>query len=222
MQISLKPPAECSSSVYNELNEPNRYWTKIGGPLDDQTTVTSDEWYRFTGEAGKMMATYCIPARSCFSMTGSWISGDHPTAVYELVSTTICMQGLSGGCCSTSYPVKIRNCNGYYVYKLQSTGMFERYCGVNGKVYYKKEQWYQASNLLYHWWITEMITHSIITRMFFLHCIEFLAFSLVRYRVHLIWLMDAGCVYNFVRPMCSFSVGVMCDEYFQCYFRIKG
>ena len=127
-------PEECSSLVYRVLDEDNRYWSAMGGRSDDQGLI-SNQWYRFTGGAGKMMATYCIPSLSCSSFAGSWISGEHPMVAYELVSTTVCMHGIVGGCCSTSYPVDIRNCSGYYVYKLQNTRMFQRYCGVKGKRY---------------------------------------------------------------------------------------
>ncbi|KAL9953993.1 hypothetical protein ACROYT_G041480 [Oculina patagonica] len=127
-------PAECSSSVYNELNEANRYWSNddLGGStLCDTDTIVSNQWYRFTGAAGTMMATYCIPKESCNTHRTAWINGDHPNVAYGLVSTTVCMHwGLR--CCDKSYPVDIRNCSGYYVYKLQyPSSCSERYCGVN-------------------------------------------------------------------------------------------
>ena len=82
-----------------------------------------------------MMATYCIPKSSCNTDRTAWIDGDHPTAPYGLVSTTVCMHwGLD--CCEKSYPIEIRKCHGFFVYKLQSpSSCSERYCGVNGKNY---------------------------------------------------------------------------------------
>ena len=129
-------PSECSSSVYNELNEANRYWSNNDPSVSticDTDTIISDKWYRFTGDAGTMMATYCIPQSSCNTHRTAWVNGNHPNVAYALVSTTVCMHW-SSLCCVKSYPVDIRNCSGYYVYKLQMpSSCYERYCGVNGK-----------------------------------------------------------------------------------------
>ncbi len=135
--LTVPIPAECSPSVYNELSEANRYWSYDDGIIylyKDYDTIISGQWYRFTGGAGTMLPTYCIPKYSCNTIGTAWISdGDHPTAAYELVSRTVCMHSHSS-CCQTSYPVEIRNCSGYYVYKLKRPpDMRYRYCGVNGK-----------------------------------------------------------------------------------------
>ncbi len=122
--------------MYNELNEANRHWSYVdpdGRAFCDDDTIVSNQWYRFTGAAGTMMATYCIPKESCNTHKIAWINGDHPNVAYALMSTTVCMHWMSL-CCEESYPVEIRNCSGYYVYKLQTpSGCFQRYCGVNGK-----------------------------------------------------------------------------------------
>lgn len=129
-------PAECTPSGYNELNESNRYW----GHIDRRNTycetdnITNNQWYRFTGDAGTMMAPYCIPQSTCNTQMSGWINGGgHPVIAYETVTRTACMHGHSS-CCSTSYTVEIRNCSGFYVYKLkQPNGCDQRYCGVNSK-----------------------------------------------------------------------------------------
>ncbi len=133
--LTVPIPAECSASVYNELNEANRYWSNIDGNwYKDYDIIISDQWYRFTGDAGTMLPIYCIPRYSCNTIGTGWISGGgHPTAAYELVSRTVCMHS-HGSCCQVSYPVEIRNCSGYYVYKLKRpVDLRYRYCGVNGK-----------------------------------------------------------------------------------------
>ena len=122
-------PAECSQ--YKELNEADRYWKYSIGGLHCDTHIASGQWYRFTGAAGRMMATYCIPKRSCDTLAPGWIKGNHPSEAYQLASATVCFHWNSN-CCERSFPVQIRNCSGYYVYELQKTDCHYRYCGVNG------------------------------------------------------------------------------------------
>lgn len=126
-------PTECRPSVYNELNEVNRYWkVRIFDDTCDGVPKNSDQWYRFTGNAGTMMATHCIPKYSCTKINPGWINGDHPNVAYHLVSRTLCIHAYSS-CCHKSYQVDIRNCSGYYVYKFESPSeCSERHCGVKG------------------------------------------------------------------------------------------
>ena len=129
-------PPECYPSLYNELNDSTRYWSNNDPGISticDADTIFSNRWYRFTGAAGTMMATYCIPKESCNTHRAAWVDGAHPNVAYGLVSTSICMHW-KRLCCEKSYPVDIRNCSGYYVYKLQKpSACSERYCGVNGE-----------------------------------------------------------------------------------------
>ena len=146
-------PAECSPCVYKELDELNRYWSHdnhnhIGC---DSDTISDNQWYRFTRDAGIMMATYCIPRSSCNTHMAGWINGSHPIETYELMSTTVCFHG-NQNCCHISYPVQIRNCSGFYVYRLQKPSKCDaRHCGVNGKVCFITlfhEEGSKASNVL--------------------------------------------------------------------------
>ena len=123
-------PAECTG--YVELNEAERYWKQSTGNFSCDNLIESGKWYRFTGAAGRMMATYCIPKGSCNSRAVGWIDGNHPSEAYQLVSATVCFHWNSN-CCAWSRPVQIRNCSGYYIYRLQKTVFcLNRYCGVNG------------------------------------------------------------------------------------------
>ena len=83
------------------------------------------------------MAPYCIPQSTCGADMTGWISGDHPTIAYETVTRTVCMHW-SSNCCYKYYSAEIRNCSGFYVYKLQMpSSCNERYCGVNGELVYQ-------------------------------------------------------------------------------------
>ena len=81
-------PAECTG--YVELNEAERYWKQSTGNFSCDNLIESGKWYRFTGAAGRMMATYCIPKGSCNSRAVGWIDGNHPSEAYQLVSATVC------------------------------------------------------------------------------------------------------------------------------------
>ena len=135
---SASIPAECSPSQYQELNEADRYWNaSVKSYLAcDKNFSTHGAWYRFAGAAGSMMAPYCIPKQSCITHGAGWINGSHPSEAYQLVSTNACFHWGSN-CCVKSSPVQIRNCSGYYVYKLQKPETcYYRYCGVNGLYVY--------------------------------------------------------------------------------------
>ena len=132
-------PDECTS--YNVFNEPGRYWSSTGHSMicDDNLASDHDGWYRFEGAAGIMMATHCIPIQSCNSHMAGWIGGgDHPSSAYQKVTRTAYMH-YGSSCENVAYPeTEIRNCSGFYVYKLQSVnGCYQRYCGVNGKCHIK-------------------------------------------------------------------------------------
>ena len=106
---------------------------------DDNLASDHDGWYRFEGAAGIMMATHCIPIQSCNSHMAGWIGGgDHPSSAYQKVTRTAYMH-YGSSCEHVAYPgTEIRNCSGFYVYKLQSVnGCYQRYCGVNGKCHIK-------------------------------------------------------------------------------------
>ena len=61
--------------VYREVNEAYRYWSNVNQTYlgCDSDTLTNGQWYRFTGDAGVMMATYCIPHWSCSAHMAGWI-----------------------------------------------------------------------------------------------------------------------------------------------------
>ncbi|CAH3116237.1 unnamed protein product, partial [Porites lobata] len=135
---STEPPPECLSQGYTILNEANRYWNnEDGGPYCDRDpgNIVSNQWYRFDGAAGVRMASYCIPQQSCNTNNSGWVNGAHPHVKYERAFRDVCIHS-GESCCSLSYPTEIRNCSGFYVYKLQQpNGCAQRYCGVNGETY---------------------------------------------------------------------------------------
>ena len=96
------------------------------------------------------MASHCIPMSTCNTEMAGWINGAHPAERYLLVSRTACMHSGSS-CCHLQMSVKIRNCDGFYVYQLPaliSSSCNARYCGVNGKTCPETVPYLQISTLL--------------------------------------------------------------------------
>jgi len=88
-------------------------------------------WYRFTRGAGNQMAESCVIEGHCGTYRPGWLSGIHPSVVEGAVKRTVCFYGPSG-CCHYSTEISVRNCGGYYVYRLRKPPNMQcpfRYCG---------------------------------------------------------------------------------------------
>ena len=97
---------------------------------DDSGLVTG--WYRFQGAAGDRMPDKCVLMYRCGTKYPGWLNGTHPTVAEGVVTRTVCFSGW-GSCCYRSNIIKMKNCNGYYVYELhRTTYWYSRYCGNAG------------------------------------------------------------------------------------------
>ena len=100
-------------------------------PVCDFWTI-SPGWYRFTGNAGDMMATLCVPMRRCNTHATGWMNGSHPTIAEGTVTRRVCFHW-SGNCCRFQVNVRVKNCGRFYVYYLvKSKSCFLRYCSKKG------------------------------------------------------------------------------------------
>ena len=98
----------------------------------DQKDLATPKWYRFTGAAGTMMPTSCVPKHYCGTHAPGWLSGSHPTRVGQTVNAKVCFHW-GGSCCNWHANIQIRRCNGFYVYRLVRTPVcWLRYCGNAG------------------------------------------------------------------------------------------
>ena len=84
------------------------------------------------------MATTCVPADHCGTFVPGWLAGNHPSVDEGLVARSVCLSK-SQVCCMTSVSVLVRNCNGFFVYKLDvnsSLNVTFRVCGsgIKGNV----------------------------------------------------------------------------------------
>jgi len=135
--------AECITGGYKTLTDNTRSTSYVSGSnwkcdKDGVATVSSDwmgnEWYRFDGDAGKILAQQSPVKRSC----GTNVAGWSPTeitglAVGETSPLAICYGAKddSRGSCYKSATGEVTNCGDFYVYKLPNTpGCHMRYCGA--------------------------------------------------------------------------------------------
>ena len=153
---TVTPPVECTHQGYTNLSEANRYWSSNDGGSYCDDSFGNDQWYRFVGAAGVMMASHCIPMSTCNTGMAGWINGAHPAEPYVLVSRTACMHSGSS-CCHLQMSVKIRNCDGFYVYQLPALASCNaRYCGVNGKTCPETDALFTEFYLA-HWVVAHLI-----------------------------------------------------------------
>ena len=88
-------------------------------------------WYRFQGAAGDRMPDKCVLMYRCGTESPGWLNGAHPTVAEGVVTRTVCYSK-ERSCCYLSNIIKVKNCNGYYVYELYRPFFKDRYCGNAG------------------------------------------------------------------------------------------
>ena len=118
--------------VYKELNSAARSVNQ--GPFPHNSGYKCDNdltpgWYRFTGAAGTQMATSCVPEQHCGTGGPGWMTGELPKVAEGSVNRVVCYH-LFGNCCKKKKKIMVRNCGGYFVYKLQKPPLCKLgYCG---------------------------------------------------------------------------------------------
>lgn len=100
------------------------------------TTRASDSsltgWFTFNGSAGTHIATSCVPAYHCGTLVPVWMAGKHPSVGDGVVKRSVCFS-IKQVCCMKSLSMRVRNCSGFYVYKMGMNPSFRfsfRLCGA--------------------------------------------------------------------------------------------
>ena len=129
--------SECLN--YKSLTEANRATThglNRFQPLArciNESTLSG--WYRFDREAGNQMADTCVEMYHCGAKKPGWLHGGHPSVEDGAVVRRVCFNG-NYDCCEYFVYISVRNCGGFYVYKLAplhtSSYCYYRYCASNG------------------------------------------------------------------------------------------
>ena len=134
--VSIIPGDECLRHKF--LPEADRSQTydyrKVSGGHSICDNTLQRDWYRFVGLAGDRMPNECVPSYHCGTYAAGWLRGGHPSVHEGVVSRTVCYHWINN-CCWRSNNILVRNCGGFYVYRLQKTpGCQYRYCGVGSPV----------------------------------------------------------------------------------------
>ena len=126
--------------TYNILNDAkrNRNYNNDDGfasPKCDKSTKEDDwkgdaaSWYRFEEPAGTQMADSIVPEHRCGTWSTGWLNGAHPAVLGENVIRQVCFN-YAGNSCNWNTNVEIKNCGGFYLYKLKPTSTCNmKYCG---------------------------------------------------------------------------------------------
>ena len=126
--------------TYYILNDAkrNRNYNNDDGfasPSCDDSTEEGDwkgdvnSWYRFEEPAGTQMADSIVPERRCGTYSTGWLNGAHPAVLGENVIRQVCFNW-DGNSCFRNTDVEIKNCGGFYLYKLKSVPLCGlKYCG---------------------------------------------------------------------------------------------
>ena len=93
----------------------------------------AEGWYRFSGAAGIQMPSSCPGPGRCNAEYSGWLYGAHPDQADGCVERLVCFGNYVTGCCAFKKKILVRDCGGYFVYKLgPAPGCNFRYCGKLG------------------------------------------------------------------------------------------
>ncbi|XP_038046844.1 uncharacterized protein LOC119721045 [Patiria miniata] len=111
------------SNTERGVNAPNS-----GETVDDTSLVPG--WYRFSGPAGEEVTRYCQPIGACGTFYPIWLMDVPSTESGETVKGTMCINTQKPGCCNEKIQVLVRNCGGFYIYRLPQleTTLIAAYC----------------------------------------------------------------------------------------------
>ena len=119
--------SECQS--YKKLSSASRKVTHGSSPRLCDITLTPG-WFRFQGDAGTKMPTWCVPTHRCGTDIPGWLNGTHPGEDEGIVARQVHFHWGSN-CHYWSVDIQVKNCSGYYVYYLRETKCNYRYCGTD-------------------------------------------------------------------------------------------
>ncbi|XP_078055451.1 uncharacterized protein LOC144480175 [Mustelus asterias] len=102
--------------------------TGCGGPKCDNKL--NHGWYRFKSSGGWQIPETEVPERHCSTHAPGWLNGSHPTMEQGIVTRTVCLSW-NGNACNLVHEIKIKRCNGYFVYELKSLHHCAAYCTVS-------------------------------------------------------------------------------------------
>ena len=125
-------------TILDDARRNRNHNTKTNGyasPICDSSAVEGDwkgaaaSWYRFQEPAGTQMADSIVPKNHCGTLATGWLNGAHPAVLGENVIRQVCFN-YNGNSCTWNTNVEIKNCGGFYLYKLKPVPKCAlKYCG---------------------------------------------------------------------------------------------
>ena len=121
--------SECLT--YQYLGDQTRAWSYESNSATCDSSLAT-KWYRLSDSAGGEMPTTCVTKNRCGTHAPGWISGNHPIFSQGIQSVKVCFHW-SDNCCRWSTNIRVRNCDGFYVYEFKPPPACHlRYCGNSG------------------------------------------------------------------------------------------
>ena len=100
-----------------------------GSAVEGDWKGAAASWYRFQEPAGTQMGDSIVPDYHCGTRATGWLNGAHPAGLGENVIRQVCFNW-AGNSCKWNTNVEIKNCGGFYLYKLKGTPSCSlKYCG---------------------------------------------------------------------------------------------
>lgn len=118
---------ECLS--YKTLNENDRAADYFSYHTMKCDVSLPQVWYRFTGRAGTVMPTKCVPKMHCGALSPGWLNGKHPTVGEGVVERMICFTK-DDECCFWYSQVLVRNCSAFIVYRFEHFPTAQQFCSL--------------------------------------------------------------------------------------------
>ena len=87
-------------------------------------------WYRITEPAGSRIPEFAPKWGYCGTATTGWLNGTHPAVPGQQKDMSVCFNWVNSAC-EWNTTATVRNCGGYFLYKLPNTpSCYLRYCAV--------------------------------------------------------------------------------------------
>jgi hypothetical protein len=120
-------PSQCSNYTLDTDSSRLSTYSVVVGSGCDVTLYATPIWVRFGGTATRMATTPPQVYRCATSATG-WYTGTLPSTVGVIVTGVVCYTWTSS-ICDFHNTVSVINCNGFYIYLLDSPSQCSlRYC----------------------------------------------------------------------------------------------
>jgi hypothetical protein len=125
-QVNLATQCYTYTNILSDLTRVYPYYSASCPNIADSYSG----WYRFQSTTGatKLLTTPFSGTCYCGGNYGGWWNGTLPMTVGLTNTGNVCYAATGTTCTSSSVPVSVTNCSGYYVNYLVTSPAGARYC----------------------------------------------------------------------------------------------